>query len=100
ECLAALGESGLPVSVKHRIGIDEADGYEDLRRFVETVEFVSGGAPRAYVVHARKAWLQGLSPKENRTVPPLRYDDVYRLKAERPDLTVELNGGVPHVAAA
>src|SRR5690606_30703940 len=89
-----------PVSVKHRIGIDDADSYDDMLRFVDAVEAASGGAPVAYTVHARKAWLQGLSPKENRTVPPLRYEDVYRLKRERPWLTVELNGGVPHVAAA
>src|SRR5690606_33350257 len=100
ECLAALAETGLPVSVKHRIGIDDADSYDDMLRFVDAVEAASGGAPVAYTVHARKAWLQGLSPKENRTVPPLRYEDVYRLKRERPWLTVELNGGVPHVAAA
>ena len=100
ECLAALAEAGLPVSVKHRIGIDDADAYEDLLRFVDVVEASSGGAPVAYTVHARKAWLSGLSPRENRTVPPLRYEDVYRLKRERPELPVELNGGVPHVAAA
>lgn len=100
ECLAALAETGLPVSVKHRIGIDDADSYDDMLRFVDAVEAASGGAPVAYTVHARKAWLQGLSPKENRTVPPLRYEDVYRLKRERPWLTVELNGGVRHVAAA
>ncbi len=100
ECLAAMAESGLPVSVKHRIGIDDADAYDDLLRFVDGVEAASAGAPVAYTVHARKAWLQGLSPKENRTVPPLRYEDVYRLKRERPQLTVELNGGVPDVGAA
>ncbi len=100
ECLAALAESGLPVSVKHRIGVDDADAYDDLLRFVDVVEASSGGVPVAYTVHARKAWLHGLSPRENRTVPPLRYEDVYRLKRERPGLTVELNGGVPDVAAA
>lgn len=100
ECLAAMAETGLPVSVKHRIGIDEADAYDDMLRFVDVVERVSGGVPVAYTVHARKAWLQGLSPRENRTVPPLRYEDVYRLKRERPWLTVEVNGGVSDVPAA
>lgn len=100
ECLAALADSGLPVSVKHRIGIDDADAYEDLLAFVDGVHAASGGVPVAYTVHARKAWLRGLSPKANRTVPPLRYEDVHRLKRERPALTVELNGGVPDVDAA
>lgn len=95
ESLAAMdAASSLPVSVKHRIGIDHADSYADLRRFVDVVADVSGGTPNAYVVHARKAWLSGLSPKENRTVPPLRYGDVHRLKSERPDLVVEINGGI------
>ncbi len=95
EALAAMRGAGeLPVSVKHRIGIDDSDSYDHLRAFVDVVDEVSGGVVSAYVVHARKAWLSGLSPKENRTVPPLRYDDVHRLKSERPDLVVELNGGV------
>jgi len=81
----------LPVTVKHRIGIDDLDRYEDMRHFVDVV---AGAGCDRFSVHARKAWLQGLSPKQNRTVPPLRYDDVYRLKAERPSLSVELNGGV------
>ena len=81
----------LPVTVKHRIGIDHLDSYEHLRDFVDTV--AKAGSDR-FSVHARIAWLQGLSPKENRTVPPLRYDDVYRLKRERPQLVVEINGGI------
>lgn len=81
----------VPVTVKHRIGIDDRDSYDDMRRFVGIV--AEAGAER-FTVHARKAWLSGLSPKENRTVPPLRYDDVYRLKREFPELNVELNGGV------
>lgn len=81
----------LPVTVKHRIGIDDLDRYEDMRRFVEVVS--AAGCDR-FTVHARKAWLNGLSPKENRTVPPLRYDDVYRLKRELPHLQVEINGGI------
>ncbi len=81
----------LPVTVKHRIGIDDLDRYEDMLNFVDVVS--KTGADR-FSVHARKAWLKGLSPKENRTVPPLRYEDVYRLKSARPNLVVELNGGV------
>lgn len=92
ECLAAMGKSTrLPVTVKHRIGVDDLDSYGHLRRFVETV--AESGAAR-FTVHARKAWLKGLSPRQNREVPPLRYDDVYRLKHEFPWLTIELNGGV------
>jgi tRNA-dihydrouridine synthase A len=81
----------LPVTVKHRIGIDDLDRYEDMLAFVDAV--ASAGADR-FTVHARKAWLQGLSPKQNRTVPPLRYDDVYRLKRERSHLAIEINGGI------
>lgn len=81
----------LPVTVKHRIGVDDIDRYEDMARFVTVV--AAAGCDR-FTVHARKAWLSGLSPKENREVPPLRYDDVYRLKRERPDLVIEINGGV------
>ncbi len=86
----------IPVTVKHRIGVDELDAYDDMRRFVDIV--AAAGADR-FTVHARKAWLSGLSPKENRTVPPLRYPDVYRLKVERPDLEIEINGGVTNLDA-
>lgn len=89
--------TGLPVTVKHRIGIDDLDGYEHLRRFVDVV--AAAGADRL-TVHARKAWLQGLSPKQNREVPPLRHDQVHRLAAERPDLIVETNGGIRDLDAA
>ena len=81
----------LPVTVKHRIGIDHLDSYEHMLGFIDTV--AAAGCDR-FSVHARVAWLQGLSPKENRTVPPLRYDDVYRLKRERPALVIEINGGI------
>ncbi len=81
----------VPVTVKHRIGVDEHDSFEWLTHFVRTV--AATGAER-FSVHARKAWLSGLSPKENRTVPPLRYEVVYRLKETFPELTFELNGGV------
>ncbi|MEM8929609.1 MAG: tRNA dihydrouridine(20/20a) synthase DusA [Acidobacteriota bacterium] len=81
----------VPVTVKHRIGIDDRDRYEDMLCFVDTV--AEAGSDR-FTVHARKAWLSGLSPKENRTIPPLRHPEVYRLKRERPDLVIETNGGV------
>lgn len=81
----------VPVTVKHRIGVDNHDSYAFMKTFVDRV--VGAGAARVSV-HARIAWLSGLSPKENRTIPPLRYHDVYRLKRELPDVDVELNGGV------
>ena len=94
--VAMRGACSLPITVKHRIGIDDLDRYEDMLAFVDRV--ADSGCDR-FSVHARKAWLQGLSPKQNRTVPPLRYDDVYRLKSERPALVIELNGGVTDWAA-
>lgn len=81
----------LPVTVKHRIGIDEIDRYEDMLAFVDRV--AEAGCDR-FSVHARKAWLSGLSPRENREIPPLRHAEVYRMKAERPWLEVEINGGI------
>lgn len=91
-CVAAMAAaSPLPVTVKHRIGIDARDSYGELLAFVDTV--AAAGCQR-FAVHARKAWLEGLDPKQNRTIPPLRHDLVHRLKAERPQLTIELNGGL------
>jgi len=87
---AMAGAVRIPVTVKHRIGIDDRDRYEDMANFVA---IVSEAGCQHFSVHARKAWLQGLSPKENRTVPPLRYEEVYRLKAEFPHLFIEINGG-------
>nr|WP_196800079.1 MULTISPECIES: tRNA dihydrouridine(20/20a) synthase DusA [Thioalkalivibrio] len=87
----------VPVTVKHRIGIDDQDSEADLRAFVETV---ARGGCRHFIVHARKAWLQGLSPRDNRDVPPLDYERVFRLKAEFPELTIVLNGGLDDVRAA
>ena len=81
----------IPVTIKTRIGVDRDDSYEPL---VEFVERQAQAGCTVFHIHARKAWLDGLSPKENRDVPPLHYDFVYRLKKERPDLTVTLNGGV------
>ncbi|MEX2534690.1 MAG: tRNA dihydrouridine(20/20a) synthase DusA [Trueperaceae bacterium] len=98
DCLMAMrGAVTIPVTVKHRIGIDDLDGYTHLARFVEIV--AQSGA-RRFTVHARKAWLKGLSPRENREIPPLRYDDVYRLKHDFPALAIELNGGVRTVEQA
>jgi tRNA-dihydrouridine synthase A len=82
---------GLPITVKHRIGVDDLDRYEDMARFVSVV---APAGPARFTVHARKAWLQGLSPKQNRNVPPLRYDEVHRLKVDFPDLSIEINGGI------
>ncbi|QQE66610.1 tRNA dihydrouridine(20/20a) synthase DusA [Leptolyngbya sp. BL0902] len=91
EAVAAMrAASPLPVSVKHRIGVDDLDRYEDMVTFVDTV---AQTGCRHFTVHARKAWLQGLSPKDNRTVPPLRYGDVHRLKQDFPHLWIEINGG-------
>ncbi len=99
DCVRAMREaSDLPVTVKHRIGIDDHDSYEDMLRFVDTVHEREGCA--RFTVHARKAWLKGLSPRENREIPPLRYEEVYRLKRERPELVIELNGGVKTIEEA
>ena len=85
----------IPVTVKHRIGIDDFDSYEFMLDFVQTV--AAAGCTR-FIVHARTAWLQGLSPKQNREIPPLRYKDVYRLKQDFPTLDIEINGGIETVA--
>lgn len=83
--------TAIAVTIKHRIGIDDMDDYSGLLDFVETV---AKTGCNTFIVHARKAWLQGLSPKQNREIPPLCYDRVYQLKRERPDLTIVLNGGI------
>lgn len=84
----------IPVTVKHRIGIDDFDSYEFMVDFVEKV--AAAGCTR-FIVHARTAWLQGLSPKQNREIPPLRYEDVYRLKQDFPQFDIEINGGIDTV---
>jgi tRNA-dihydrouridine synthase A len=88
---------GIPVTVKTRTGIDDLDRYDDLVRFTGLME--AAGADKL-IVHARKAWLQGLSPKRNREVPPLDYGRVYRLKADFPQLPIHLNGGVTSLTQA
>lgn len=96
ECVAAMmAATSIPVSVKHRIGVDDLDSYDAMAQFVATV--AATGCQR-FTVHARKAWLKGLSPKENRNVPPLRYADVYRLKRDFPQLWIEINGGITTLA--
>jgi len=98
DCVAAMKAAvAIPVTVKCRIGIDQQDPEQALEIFAQAVE--RAGAD-ALIVHARKAWLKGLSPKENRDVPPLDYDRVYRLKRAHPRLTVVLNGGIGNVEAA
>ncbi len=98
ECVAAMKAAvAVPVTVKCRIGIDEQDPESALALFAEAVEAANIDA---LIVHARKAWLKGLSPKENREVPPLDYDRVYRLKRAHPRLTVVLNGGIAGVEDA
>jgi tRNA-dihydrouridine synthase A len=92
DCVAAMRDAvSLPVTVKHRIGIDKTESYDFVRDFVGAV--ATAGC-EVFVVHARNAWLKGLSPKENREVPPLRHEFVYRLKRDFPALTIVLNGGV------
>ena len=91
-CVLAMRNSvKIPVTVKCRIGIDEQDEERDFQRFIDTV---SGAGCTTFIVHARKAWLKGLSPKENREIPPLDCARVYRLKAARPDLEIIINGGI------
>ncbi|GLS26652.1 tRNA dihydrouridine(20/20a) synthase DusA [Marinibactrum halimedae] len=92
DCIRAMQDTvSIPVTVKHRIGIDDMDDYEGLVSFVETV---AQTGCKTFIVHARKAWLQGLSPKENREIPPLQYERVYQLKKEFPQLEIIINGGL------
>jgi tRNA-dihydrouridine synthase A len=98
DCVAAMAEAvDIPVTVKSRIGIDERDSYEELAAFIETV---AARGCRTFIIHARKAWLSGLSPKQNREVPPLRYEVIRRIKADFPALEIVLNGGVDSLTAA
>ncbi|MBM3225636.1 MAG: tRNA dihydrouridine(20/20a) synthase DusA [Candidatus Tectomicrobia bacterium] len=96
DCVEAMRQAtALPITVKHRIGIDDLDRYEDMARFVTMV--AAAGCDR-FIVHARIAVLHGFSPRENRTIPPLRYADVYRLKTDFPMLRIEINGGITTLA--
>ncbi len=97
-CVRAMRDAvPVPVTVKCRIGIDDQDSETDFQRFIDVV---AAAGCQTFIVHARKAWLQGLSPKQNREVPPLDYARVIRLKAARPDLTVVVNGGIHDLDAA
>lgn len=98
ECVSAMQAAvSIPVTVKTRIGIDNQDDYSALCHFVQTV---AEGGCETFIVHARKAWLAGLSPKENREKPPLKYESVYRLKQEFPQLEVLINGGIDDLTQA
>ena len=98
DCVAAMqAEAAVPVTVKCRIGVDDQEPAEILPRFIEVV---AGAGVRHFVIHARKAWLQGLSPKENREIPPLDYPLVLAMKQRFPELTISLNGGVQTLAEA
>lgn len=98
QCVNAMQRQvRVPVTVKCRIGIDDQDSEADLNRFID---MVADAGCTTFIVHARKAWLKGLSPKENREVPPLDYARVYRLKDRRPDLTIVINGGIVDLDAA
>lgn len=98
DCVRAMRDAvSIPVTVKHRIGLDRVEDYDFVRDFVGTV---SQAGCEVFIVHARNAWLKGLSPRENRTVPPLRYETVARLKRDFPSLTIVLNGGLRDHATA
>jgi tRNA-dihydrouridine synthase A len=98
DCIAAMISAvKIPVTVKCRLGVDELETYEHFLSFIDTVAKTGCST---FVVHARKAWLSGLSPKENREIPPLRYDWVYELKKQRPDLSIILNGGLSTVESS
>jgi len=92
DCVLAMQDAvSIPVTVKHRIGIDENETVEELFEFVEVV---AESGCKTFIVHARKAWLNGLSPKQNRDIPPLRYDVVHKLKQTMPQLEIIINGGI------
>ena len=92
DCFKAMQDAvSIPVSIKCRIGVDEFDSWDFFRDFVGTI---ADAGCKVFIIHARKAWLKGLSPKENREVPPLKYDVVHKLKAEMPQLNISINGGI------
>lgn len=97
DCVAAMREATqLPVTIKHRIGIDQIEHYGFVHDFVATV---AAAGCRTFIVHARNAWLKGLSPKENREIPPLRYEVAHQLKRDFPQLEILLNGGLASTAS-
>ncbi len=96
ECVAAMCAAvKLPITIKTRIGVDHQDSYEQLQFFIGTV---AAAGCKTFIIHARKAWLKGLSPRQNRSVPPLRYDLVYQLKRDFPHLELIMNGGIKTIA--
>ena len=95
DCMQAMIENvKIPVTIKHRIGIDDVDDYDALAKFVDQV---SKSGCKTFIVHARNAILKGLSPKQNREIPPLQYDKVYRLKTDFPHLEIIINGGIDNI---
>ena len=97
DCVRAMmAETDVPVTVKCRIGVDDQDPETILPEFIETI---AGAGVRHVIIHARKAWLQGLSPKENREIPPLDHDLVLRMKQRFPDLAICINGGITSLAS-
>lgn len=98
ECIVLMRQAAsIPITVKSRIGIDDRDSYQELTHFIATI---ADSGCRTFIVHARKAWLSGLSPKQNRDVPPLRYDVVFQLKQDFPQLEIIINGGVTSLETA
>ncbi len=96
ECVGAMqAKVRIPVTVKTRIGVDDLDAYDDLAFFINTV---AEAGCRVFIIHARKAWLRGLSPKDNRNIPPLHYDQVHRLKQDFPHFEIIINGGIQTIA--
>ncbi|MEH6909746.1 MAG: tRNA dihydrouridine(20/20a) synthase DusA [Oceanicoccus sp.] len=95
DCVKAMQDaSSLPITVKHRIGIDEMESYEEMFQFVKPI---ADTGCSTFIVHARKAWLQGLSPKQNREIPPLQYEMVHQLKQDFPHLNIIINGGITNL---
>ncbi len=98
QCVKAMkAATDIPVTIKSRIGIDDLDSYQHLREFIEPV---AEAGCQTFIVHARKAWLKGLSPKQNRDIPPLDYERVYRLKQDYPRLEIIINGGITSITDA
>lgn len=98
DCMAAMAQQvDIPVTVKSRIGIDDLDSYEHLHKFIDTIQQTG---VETFIIHARKAWLSGLSPKQNREIPPLKYDVAYQVKKDFPHLEIILNGGVTDLGQA
>lgn len=96
ECLALMQQQvRIPVTIKTRIGVDDADSYEYFYNFIQYI--INNSLCNTFIVHARKAWLTGLSPKENREIPPLKYDYVYQLKKDFPSVGVIVNGGIKYI---